>query len=208
MRFPDARILVFAKAPLPGEVKTRLLPELTPRQAAGLHRSLVGDTLRRLSAARLASIELWCAPHPDLPFFRAQALRFGLELFQQSNGDLGERMAQAAREGLSRCRRLVLVGTDCPALDGAYVARALTTLARRDAVLGPAEDGGYVLLGLKRAAPELFAEIPWGTREVARLTRERMAALGWRWAELPCLWDLDRPPDLARYRALGSQRPA
>jgi glycosyltransferase A (GT-A) superfamily protein (DUF2064 family) len=98
---------------------------------------------------------------------------------------------------------VVLIGTDCPPLDGDYLARALAAMADRDAVLGPAEDGGYVLLGLWRAAPELFADMPWGTDRVAALTRQRMAALGWRWAELPMLWDLDRPEDLARYRALS-----
>jgi rSAM/selenodomain-associated transferase 1 len=200
MRFPDARILVFAKAPLPGQVKTRLIPGLTPLEAAGLHARLVADTLERMVAARLAPIELWCAPHPRLPFFEDLGLRLGLHLRGQSGGDLGERMANAARDGLSRCGRLVLLGTDCPALDAAYVARALGSLDRRDAALGAAEDGGYVLLGLKRAATELFSEIPWGTADVARLTRARMAALGWRWAELPALWDLDRPADLARYR--------
>jgi rSAM/selenodomain-associated transferase 1 len=207
VRFPDARILVFAKAPVPGEVKTRLTPGLTPLEAAGLHARLVAETLQRLTAARLAPLELWCAPHPRLPFFEDLGLRLGVHLHGQSGGDLGERMAHAVRDGLSRGRRLVLVGTDCPVLDGAYVARAVTELARRDAALGPAEDGGYVLLGLKRAAPELFSAMPWGTAEVARLTRARMAALGWRWAELPTLWDLDRPGDLARYRALGSRKP-
>ena len=130
------------------------------------------------------------------------AERYGVSLHCQSGGDLGERMYQAVREGLTRCRRLVMVGADCPSLDRGYVTAALAALDRHHAVLGPAEDGGYVLLGLKQALPALFADIPWGSGAVARLTRERMAALNWTWAELPVLWDLDRPEDLRRYRTL------
>jgi rSAM/selenodomain-associated transferase 1 len=203
VRFADARILVFAKAPLPGQVKTRLAPPLTQQQAAALHRELVSGTLERLARAHIAPVELWCAPHPGFSFFTELEARFGVRLYPQTGRDLGERMLRAARDGLSRCRRLVLVGTDCPVLTGAEAAEALNALARRDAALGPAEDGGYVLLGLKRAAPELFADMPWGTAEVAGLTRARMTGLGWRWAELPTLWDLDRPADLARYRSAG-----
>jgi rSAM/selenodomain-associated transferase 1 len=203
VRFADARILVLAKAPLPGQVKTRLVPPLTPHEAADVHRELVAGTLGRLVPAHVAPVELWCAPHPDRPFFTELEARFGVRLHRQTGRDLGERMLRAARDGLSRCRRLVLVGTDCPVMTGAQVAQALVALEERDAALGPAEDGGYVLLGLKRAAPELFADLPWGTAEIARLTRERMAGLGWRWTELSTLWDLDRPADLARYRSAG-----
>lgn len=201
MRFPDGRVLVFAKAPLPGQVKTRLIPRLTAVGAARLHHRLVSDTLERLTRARAAPLELWCAPHPELPFFVELRRRFGPCLHAQSGGDLGERMLRAARDALRRCRRLVLVGTDCPGLDGDYVARALAALEERPAALGPAQDGGYVLLGLKEAPRALFADIPWGSGEVARTTRERMAALGWTWTELPTLWDLDRPADLDRFRA-------
>jgi rSAM/selenodomain-associated transferase 1 len=201
VRFPDARVLVFAKAALPGQVKTRLIPHLTAVGAARLHHRLVSDTLERLTRAGVAPIELWCAPHPGLPFFDDLRRRFGAGLRAQSGGDLGERMLRAARDALCRCRRLVLLGTDCPELDGDYVAQALAALEERPAVLGPAQDGGYVLLGLKEAHRALFADVPWGSGEVARITRERMAALGWAWTELPTLWDLDRPADLDRFQA-------
>lgn len=203
MRQPEARILIFAKAPEPGRVKTRLIPALGPRGAADLHAGLLEETVARLAAARIAPIELWCAPHPQAEPFPRLAAKHDLACYRQQGADLGERMAQAAADGLGRGAPVVLVGTDCPLLDGEYLARALAAMADCDGVLGPAEDGGYVLLGLRRAARELFADMPWGTDRVAALTRERMGMLGWRWAELPALWDLDRPEDLARYALLS-----
>ena len=105
---------------------------------------------------------------------------------------------------MCRAEAVALIGCDCPELDAAYLARAFSALqsVEVDAVLGPAADGGYVLLALRRAEPALFAAMPWGGDQVAALTRERMAALGWRWRELPVLRDVDRPPDLLWYPAL------
>jgi glycosyltransferase A (GT-A) superfamily protein (DUF2064 family) len=108
-------------------------------------------------------------------------------------------MCWAAERGLSQGTAVVLIGTDCPEMDAHYVRSAIRALMGRDAVLGPAEDGGYVLLALKRPGRGLFKGVPWGTEEVASVTRQRMAALGWKWLELPTLWDLDRPADLERY---------
>jgi rSAM/selenodomain-associated transferase 1 len=203
VQHPEARILIFAKAPEPGRVKTRLIPALGPEGAAALHGELLSGVIARLAAARVAPIELWCSPDPNAAPFPRLAAEHRLACYRQHGPDLGERMAHAAADALGRGGPVVLIGTDCPPLDGDYLARALAAMADRDAVLGPAEDGGYVLLGLWRAAPELFADMPWGSDRVAALTRQRMAALGWRWAELPMLWDLDRPEDLARYRALS-----
>jgi len=202
MRFPDARILIFAKAPEPGRVKTRLIPILGAQGAADLHARLLTDTLARLAPARLAPVELWCAPDPGRAPFPELASRYRLGLHPQRGADLGARMLDAAADALARSGAVVLIGTDCPPLGEAYLARALASLRRADAVLGPAQDGGYVLLGLKRAAPELFSSIPWGTDRVAATTRDRMDTLGWDWAELPVLWDLDRPDDLTRLAAL------
>ena len=107
-------------------------------------------------------------------------------------------MSNGVDEALGRGHAVVLVGTDCPALDGAYVRAALQALEDADAVLGPAEDGGHVLLGLRRTATALFSNLPWGTDRVLEITRSRLAMLGWVWVELPTLWDLDRPSDLLR----------
>lgn len=202
MRFPDARILIMAKAPVPGEVKTRLIPALGPDRAAGLHRRLLGETVARLTAAALAPVELWCAPDATDAAFCGLAATHGCSLHCQTGADLGERMRGGAAEALTRASRVVLVGSDCPLLDAGYVRAALAALDGRDAVLGPAEDGGYVLLGLRRAAADLFDDVPWGGERVAAVTRERMRRLRWDWAELPSLRDLDRPEDLPRYEAL------
>ena len=206
MRFPDARILIFAKAPEPGRVKTRLIPALSPRGAADLHAQLLADTVARFAPAGLAPVELWCAPDPACAPFSELANRYLFRRYAQRGADLGERMLDAAADALTRSGAVVLVGTDCPLLGRTYLAQALALLGGKDAVLGPAEDGGYVLLGLTQAPPELFSDIPWGTDRVAAITRGRMDALGWEWAELPPLWDLDRPDDLVRFEALSRCR--
>ncbi len=145
-------------------------------------------------------MELWVAPDASHPLFDDLERRYGLSIHVQCGRDLGERMATACAEALERAERVVLVGSDCPLLTPAMIVRALVELGWADAVLGPAEDGGYVLLALKRAEPALFERIPWSTERVAGLTRERMRVLDWRWHELPELWDLDRPEDLLRLR--------
>lgn len=198
MRFPSSRILIFAKAPEPGRVKTRLIPSLGLRGAAELHARLLADTVFRIASARLAPVEVWCAPDPLRDPFPELAERYGLGLYRQQGADLGERMHGAAINALGRGSSVVLVGTDCPPMDGAYLHRAMASLKGRDAVLGPAEDGGYGLLGIKRAARELFRDIPWGGERVAEITRERMRRLAWDFEDLPQLWDVDRPEDLGR----------
>ena len=202
-RFPDARILVFAKAPVPGAVKTRLIPALGAEGAAALHRELLEDTLAWLARARIAPIELWCAPDATHPVFAPLGQRFAITLKVQRGADLGARLLHAAQDALAQVRAVVLIGCDCPVLGPDYLAEALTRLldgGGADAVLGPADDGGYVLLALREAAPPLFTEMPWGGDRVAKMTRERMTRLGWRWRELASLPDLDRPEDLAWYR--------
>ncbi len=199
--YPHVRMLVFAKAPAPGMVKTRLVPLLGAKGAARLHRRLVLHTLQQLSAAGLAPGELWCAPDPAARFFRACRERWGIALRRQRGGSLGERMGFALRATLRRAEAGVLLGTDCPAVTPAYLRAGLQALqAGNDAVLGPAEDGGYVLLGARRYAPELFTGIPWGSSGVLEETRRRLRQLGWRWHELETLWDVDRPEDYARLK--------
>ena len=193
-------VIVLAKAPIPGAAKTRLVPRLGAHGAARLHAALVERTLETVRRAGLGRIELCCSPDATHPFFAACARRYGVALTVQSPGDLGARMLAALDRVVAVAGRALLVGTDCPALAPAHLQEAAAALAAgHDAVLGPAEDGGYVLVGLARAAPEVFAGIRWGGREVLRDTRARLAGLGWRWHELGELWDIDRPADLARF---------
>ena len=112
-------------------------------------------------------------------------------------------MHHAAIASLAGAPRVLFIGTDCPALTAADLRAAADALAANDAVLIPAEDGGYVLLGLNRWDAQLFTDIEWGSDQVLSVTRARLATLNWRWRELPALWDVDRPEDYSRLRASG-----
>jgi hypothetical protein len=201
----NCRVLIFAKAPTPGHVKTRLIPALGGSGAAELQRRLIERTLRTAVAARLGTPELWCAPGPDDPFFASCADKHGVSLQPQGEGDLGMRMARALESALASDSPALLIGCDCPALTPDYLCEAAAALAAgNDAVFGPAEDGGYVLVGVARSSPaHLFEDIAWGTATVMQETRARLARGNWRWRELALLWDLDRPEDLPRLRQLG-----
>ncbi|MCC6472112.1 MAG: TIGR04282 family arsenosugar biosynthesis glycosyltransferase [Burkholderiales bacterium] len=198
-RLASQAILVCARAPLPGAVKTRLIGALGARGAARLQRTLVKRTLRAAAAAGCASVQLWCAPDAEHPFFRACARCFGVSLHAQGEGDLGARMERAFAHALARHARAVLVGSDIPDLDGAYLRAAFAKLGEGSPVFGPAEDGGYVLAGLAEAVPGLFSAVEWGGPRVMAQTRERLAQAGQFHSELPPLRDLDRPEDLARF---------
>ena len=193
------RVIVFAKAPEPGKVKTRLIPALGEAGAAALHRRLAMHSLRAAQDAELGPVELWCAPDTHHAFFAECERAFSVSLHSQCQGDLGARMQHALETVLERAKRAILIGSDIPALSEIYLRDAERALSRaHDAVIGPAEDGGYVLIGLARCHPELFRDIPWGKPEVLAETRGRLAALRWRCLELPTLWDMDRPEDLER----------
>lgn len=200
-RHPDALIQIFARPPAPGQVKTRLIPALGARGAAELHVRLLRRTVAMALGARLAPVQLWCASEVDHPVF----VETGLPRRRQRGPDLGARMAAALAQGLREARRVVLIGSDCPAMAAAYLEAALAALAEHDAVLGPAEDGGYVLIGLRRMA-DLFTGVAWGTARVLEQTRARLADAGLTWQELDPLWDVDRPADLARLSRLGEAR--
>lgn len=203
MQYPRSRLLIFSKAPIVGTVKTRLIPVLGAVGAANLQRRLTQRLVAAVSAAALCPLELWVTPDVRHPFFQQLASRYAVRLQQQNGENLGERMAHASQTALTCAESVLLIGTDCPLLDPDWIAQALQSLSRYDAVLGPAEDGGYVLIGLKRPHAALFQAMPWGSDVVAELTRQRLRAAGWRWLELPCLWDVDRPEDLPRlYRWL------
>lgn len=204
----SVRFLVFARAPLPGAVKTRLIPALGADRAAALHRRLTERQLERLCAEPVGPVELWVTPETDHPFFAEQTERWPIGLYRQQGEDLGERMHWAAQQALTRADAVVLLGTDCPELDAAYARAAVRRLRTDDAVLGPALDGGYVLLGLRRIDQTLFTDMPWGTSQVAELTRRRLEQLGWRWSELRSLRDIDRPEDLVHLEPAVCPAPA
>jgi len=189
----DTLIIVFARPAVPGKAKTRLIPRLGAWGAARLHARLIERTLRVARAAGCGKVEL--------------------QVRRQRGRDLGERMFHAFRKALRRYGRVVLIGTDCPVLQPADLRRAARLLCGAcDAVLAPAEDGGYALLALKKVRGELFEGIEWGTDAVLRESLTKIKFFGWRCRLLRTVWDLDRPQDLERFRSLrfssGSRRAA
>ena len=178
-------VIVFAREARAGRVKTRLIPLLGEQGAARLHARLVRRALHTARAAHLGGVALWSTS-------------------RQRGTDLGERMFHAFDRGLRRARRVILIGADCPVLRARDLRRAARWLAGgADAVFAPAEDGGYALIALRRVSPALFSGVAWGGPQVMAQTRERLRALGWRWRELPTVWDVDRPEDYRRLQRAG-----
>ncbi len=200
----DCHILIFAKAPVPGSVKTRLVPLLGEEGAVELYKGMTIRSITTAMNAAVGTVELWCAPSTEHPFFSRCAGKFGVTLRCQTGGDIGERMAHAFRETLKRSTVVLLGGTDCPSLTEDDLEEASRVLTEgTDAVLAPSVDGGYVLMGLRRYAPEIFANFAWGTEKVLQETRDRFRHLGWRWHELSERWDVDRPEDVERLKHEG-----
>ncbi|WP_255147145.1 TIGR04282 family arsenosugar biosynthesis glycosyltransferase [Synechococcus sp. ATX 2A4] len=189
---------MLAKAPVPGQVKTRLEPALGPAGAAQLAERLLRRTIRTACASGLGVVELCTAPAPDHPAWRRLNLPPGLAWSAQADGDLGARLAAVAERAQATGTHLVLLGMDCPGLDVHHLQVAAAQLAHHEAALIPSLDGGYVLLALSRFAPSLFSAIPWSTDAVCGITRERLRTLGWSWGEQSPLADIDEPADLAR----------
>lgn len=195
-------LVIFAKAPVPGQVKTRLCPPLTPDEAATLHGSFVLDTLERTKAA-VGKLKLQmdrylaCTPSSGHVFFKIMEERHGVTLIDQVGDDLGARMYHAVETMFLRgYRRTIIIGTDVPTLPLEHFRQALTLLDNHDLTIGPALDGGYYLIGMNRTIPELFTEVPWSTDQVLRMTKEKASTLGLKTALLEPWRDVDTLADL------------
>lgn len=195
-------MLIFAKLPRPGHVKTRLIPALGRDGAAELYRAFLDDTVRLAHRIEGVSSSLWVIPQPGA--VRKLRERYGaITVQQQSGGDLGERMRDAFdRAFASGADHAVLTGSDLPTLPSSYLIRAFEALKGAHLVLGPTEDGGYYAIGLRRyawpGAAELFAGVSWSTSDVLAQTRQRAEALDLCHVELPTWYDVDEPQQLAR----------
>jgi len=198
MRAARCAVIVFAKAPRPGHAKTRLIAALGAVGAARLAERMLHAAVAQALEADVGPVELCVTPHANHPALARAARSGAVTLAEQGDGDLGQRMARAFDRVLAVHRRAVLIGTDAPELDAPYLRGAAAALRDAGAVFGPTADGGYALVGLRQAAPGLFAGMRWSHGQVMAQTRERIAACGLRHVELPLLHDIDEPADLCR----------
>ncbi|MES3008221.1 MAG: TIGR04282 family arsenosugar biosynthesis glycosyltransferase [Pseudomonadota bacterium] len=225
--FSSSVLAVFAKEPRLGEVKTRLQPLLGAERALALHEALIGYVFGNLQRAGLCATELWVASSSSSSDQHSHEVFLSIcnkkDIYVQKGADLGARMRHAVEHAWSRADSVILVGADCPSVDAEYLRQALTVLdSGESVVIGPADDGGYVLVGLRKqagSAPanaalcdalfgatptgiEAADELPWGTERVLEITRDRLHQAGLTWVELEPRWDVDRPEDLPRLATL------
>ncbi len=190
-------IVLFTKAPIPGEVKTRLTPHLTAIEAANLHEAFVRDTVSFLS--ELEGTEKYIACHPDGadPFFEKLKQAFRVKSIDQGEGDLGDRLKRVlgklSSEGFDE---IVVVGSDSPTLPPERIGAAFNRLAESRLVLGPSLDGGYYLIGFSGGLPEVFDGISWGTETVFEETVRCAEKKDYSCAVLPYWYDVDTIQEL------------
>jgi len=192
---------ILAKAPVAGFAKTRLMVRLGAEGAASIAARLIARAVDTACRSGVGPVTLWATPDEQHPVFQSIRARYGVALRPQSGVDLGARMcaAMAAARGPA-----LVIGTDCPALTPDHLRMGADVLLRPcDAVLFPAEDGGYALIGLRTPRPAIFERMPWGTNGVLGKTRCRLRQLGLSWHEPITLWDLDLPEDLDRLSDTG-----
>lgn len=188
-------IILFAKFPAEGMAKTRLQPALGIDGAAQMARQLLLHSIEQAVATGFG-VELCVSPAPSDPCWQTLGLPNSLRWSAQADGDLGMRMLQASQQALARFEQVILIGTDCPSLTQSRIKQAAQQLEKKDSVMIPAFDGGYVLFGFKQAAANLFGHIEWSTASVAKVTQQRLVELSWSLALLDPLPDIDEPDDL------------
>ncbi len=195
---------VFAREPVAGTVKTRLAAVIGAERAADAYRELTQTTLRHAQRAQalglVATVELWCTPDKGTPWFDACAATAAASQHVQPRGDLGMRMRTAIADGLTRAGAVLLIGTDCPVLDAAAIGGAATMLLTHDAVLAPAEDGGFVLVGAR--VPIAFEGVRMSSAHAAHDMLAVFTQAGLRCGLLPLLWDVDEAADFERWQQL------
>jgi hypothetical protein len=200
--YPDTLFIQFAKAPELNKVKTRMQSELSGPQCVALHKLLVTDIYKILNDMHLATVELWITGDDKEHFF--QTLNPSPSTRGQHGEDLGTRMYHALKDGLQRYRYAILVGSDCPFITPQILKDVIEKLSKGvDCVLGPATDGGYVLIGLQRINLALFTNIEWGSERVLAQTRLALENISWQWFELDALADIDTPEDLKQIQSMN-----
>jgi rSAM/selenodomain-associated transferase 1 len=189
-------IAILAKAPIPGAVKTRLIPTIGAHAAAVLQERLTERAIATALAADVGPVTLWCSPDATHSTFLKLVMQQRIILKRQPEGDLGARMLAATAAGNGP---VLVIGTDCPALTELHLRGAANALREgNDVVIIPAEDGGYVLIGTRTPQPAIFADIAWGTNTVLADTRTRVIEQRLMLTEQPTLWDVDTEAEYAR----------
>ncbi len=191
---------VFVRPPQRGRVKTRLQADAGAAATLQIYRWLLRHTLGQAAQSAIPTT-VWSAESPWHPRLRQWALDQGFSLRTQPPGDLGQRMQFALESSLRKGRKALIIGSDCPAIDARYLADAAQRLRQKELIIGPANDGGYVMLGLQRPAPGLFRQIHWSAPSVLRTTLRRASLLGLDPLLLPALDDIDRLTDWKRWTA-------
>lgn len=193
----DTTLCVFVKRPIAGRVKTRLMPALTAAEAADLATAFFEDTLALARSCEWARVVVACDGDPS-----GLLLDRELEVWPQGDGDLGERMERALSRALASATMAIVIGTDSPGLPRRFLDAARQHLVEHDAVVGPSEDGGYYLLGLRRCPDGLLHGLPWSCPTTRAQTVARLRAAGFSVAETEPWFDVDQPGDLARLAGL------
>lgn len=202
---PAGKILVFAREPVAGHVKTRLARSIGDQAAVQFHQEIVTKTVDMAANSGLAELELHVSGNMEHPFFRSLANQYSMRICLQEGNDLGEKMFYALKKALDHASYCILIGTDCPVMTADYLKQAFHILEKgMDAVIGPAEDGGYVLIGASRIDISWFNNIDWGSQHVLAQSRQRLTANNARYEELQQLWDVDHIDDLHRWRLTSS----
>ncbi len=189
-------LILFARQPVAGQVKTRLQPGYSPERAAEVATFMIRATVELAVSAWPGDVSLYASPDPDHPLFHELAREFHVRLAAQTGGDLGARMLNALREGIERNDCAAVMGCDVPQCGWDVLDLANDWLARGRNVLGPTEDGGYYFIGLQDARPELFTDMPWGGNQVLETTLARAGKLGMDFDLLKRLRDIDTADDL------------
>jgi rSAM/selenodomain-associated transferase 1 len=192
------RLVIFAKYPKAGQVKTRLIPAIGVEGSVQLARLMLRHTLDQAQQSQVGEIELCVSPDPKHDDWQDIYLPQQIYLTDQGEGDLGQRLTRAAQRVVEQGKAVVFIGTDCPALLSSMLQEVAIHLVKYDAVMIPASDGGYVLLALNQFDDSIFTDIQWSTDSVASDTLTKIKALGWSVALLPVLHDIDEPEDLVK----------
>jgi rSAM/selenodomain-associated transferase 1 len=200
MKYPNTVILLFAKAPVEGKVNTRLIADIGVQAATLLQRDLIDQRLSMLTQANLCAVSLMCSPDVHDDYFLYCKAQYPISLLAQSGADLGKRMLNGIKQALQQYKYCIVIGTDAPVLDEALISQAIERLKTgAEVVFVPAEDGGYVLVGLQKPYEFLFQGIRWGSAEVMQQSRNKLKENSISFNELATCWDIDRLEDYQRY---------